>query len=185
MTAELLRLDAAFQIFGPRPMFRPEPGYRMNDTKQPIRAGEVATGSPFACDASLCFIGYIETPWTERAECPRQGDPESGPDCCIVVQPDWALALTGVEHYARLHILYWLHQSRRDLILQSPKHADAPRGTFSLRSPIRPNPIGLSYVRLVRRDGNRLIVRGLECVSGTPLIDIKPDRCRFSQVDSA
>jgi tRNA (Thr-GGU) A37 N-methylase len=72
--------------------------------------------------------------------------------------------------------------SRRDLILQNPNHGDAARGTFSLRSPIRPNPIGLSTVRLIRREGNRLIVRGLECVSGTPLIDIKPDRRHFTPV---
>ena len=60
------------------------------------------------------------------------------------------------------------------------RHGDRAQGTFSLRSPVRPNPIGLSTVRLVRREGGRLIVRGLECVSGTPLLDIKPDRCHFT-----
>ena len=106
----------------------------------------------------------------------------AGPDCTIVLNMPWDQALDGIEQFERLDILYWLHQSRRDLVLQNPKHAEAPRGTFSLRSPIRPNPIGLSNVQLVRRDGTRLIVRGLECVSGTPLIDIKPDRCQFTPV---
>lgn len=153
----------------------------MDDT-QPIRPHEVTAGIPLPADAALAFIGHVETPWTRREDCPRQGDPEAGPDCTIVVAAPWAPALDGVEAYPSLDILYWLHLSRRDLILQNPRHGDGPRGTFSLRSPIRPNPIGLSTVRLIRRDGNRLVVRGLECVSGTPLIDIKPDRCHFTPV---
>lgn len=147
---------------------------------QEIRAHEVATGAALPADATVVFIGRIETPWTRREDCPRQGDPDAGPDCTIVVDAPWDRALEGVEAYPSLEILYWLHLSRRDLILQNPNHGDGARGTFSLRSPIRPNPIGLSSVRLIRRNGNRLTVRGLECVSGTPLIDIKPDRCHFT-----
>jgi tRNA-Thr(GGU) m(6)t(6)A37 methyltransferase TsaA len=149
--------------------------------QQDIRAHEVSTGAPLAADATLAFIGHIETPWTRREDCPRQGTGD-GPECTIVVASPWDRALDGVEAFPSLEILYWLHLSRRDLILQNPNHGDAARGTFSLRSPIRPNPIGLTTVRLIRRAGNRLIVRGLECVSGTPLIDIKPDRCRFTPV---
>jgi tRNA-Thr(GGU) m(6)t(6)A37 methyltransferase TsaA len=149
---------------------------------QPIRPHEVATEAPLPADATLAFIGHIETPWARREDCPRQGDPEAGPDCTLLVAPPWERALDGIEGFPTLDILYWLHLSRRDLILQNPSHGDGARGTFSLRSPIRPNPIGLSTVRLLRRDGNRLLVRGLECVSGTPLIDIKPDRCRFTPV---
>lgn len=151
-------------------------------TSQPLRDGEVACDTPLPVDATLAFIGHIQTPWPTRADCPRQGDPVAGPDCTIVVAAPWDRALDGIDQFERLDILYWLHQSRRDLVLQNPKHADAPRGTFSLRSPIRPNPIGLSNVRLVAREGDRLIVRGLECVNGTPLIDIKPDRCQFTPV---
>ncbi|CUX80096.1 MAG: tRNA-Thr(GGU) m(6)t(6)A37 methyltransferase TsaA [Roseibaca calidilacus] len=151
-------------------------------TTQTLRPGEVVSDTPLPVDATLAFIGHIETPWHHRADCPRQGDPVAGPDCTIVLNMPWDQALDGIEQFERLDILYWLHQSRRDLVLQNPKHAEAPRGTFSLRSPIRPNPIGLSNVQLVRRDGTRLIVRGLECVSGTPLIDIKPDRCQFTPV---
>jgi len=151
-------------------------------TTQTLRPGEVVSDTPLPVDATLAFIGHIETPWHHRADCPRQGDPVAGPDCTIVLNMPWDQALDGIEQFERLDILYWLHQSRRDLVLQNPKHAEAPRGTFSLRSPIRPNPIGLSNVQLVRRDGTRLIVRGLECVSGTPLIDIKPVRCQFTPV---
>ena len=62
-------------------------------------------------------------------------------------------------------------------MLQTPAQAEGPRGTFALRSPVRPNPIGLARVRLVRREGAALVVRGLDCLDGTPLLDIKPDRC--------
>ena len=153
----------------------------MTDTQE-VRRHEVTSDAPLPVDATLAFIGHIEIPWTRREECPRQGNAETGPDCTIVVADPWVPALAGIEGYPSLDILYWLHLSRRDLILQNPNHGDSARGTFSLRSPIRPNPIGLSTVRLIRHDGNRVIVRGLECVSGTPLIDIKPDRCHFTPV---
>ena len=145
-----------------------------------LRPHERVTDAPLSADATLAFIGHIVTPWPARADCPRQGDAENGPDCTIHVAAPWGAALEGIEAFDRLEILYWLHLSRRDLLLQNPGRGDSARGTFSLRSPIRPNPIGLSAVRLIARDGPRLVVRGLECVSGTPLIDIKPDRCRFS-----
>lgn len=150
--------------------------------QQDLRPHEVATGAALAADATLAFIGRIETPWLRREDCPRQGDPDNGPDCAVIVDAPWDGALVGVEAFPSLDILYWLHLSRRDLILQNPRHGDSARGTFSLRSPVRPNPIGLSTVRLIRREGSRLIVRGLECVSGTPLIDIKPDRCHYTPV---
>lgn len=149
---------------------------------QTIRPHEVATDAALPPDATLAFIGHIETPWTRREDCPRQGDRDAGPECTIVVAEAWAPALNGVDLYPSLDILYWFHLSRRDLILQNPNNGERARGTFSLRSPIRPNPIGLSTVRLIRCNANRLIVRGLECVSGTPLIDIKPDRCHFTPV---
>lgn len=145
-----------------------------------IRPHEVALDTPLPQDATLAFIGHVETSWTRREDCPRQGDADGGPDFAVVVAAPWLPALEGVESYPSLDILYWMHLSRRDLILQNPTHDDAARGTFSLRSPILPNPIGLSTVRLIRCEGDRLIVRGLECVSGTPLIDIKPDRKHFS-----
>ena len=69
---------------------------------------------------------------------------------------------------------------RRDLVHQSPRNDGATRGTFSLRSPVRPNPIGTSIVALLSVEGSTLLVRGLDCVDGTPLIDIKPDRCLFT-----
>jgi tRNA (Thr-GGU) A37 N-methylase len=67
-----------------------------------------------------------------------------------------------------------MHQARRDLVLQAPRHYAAHRGTFALRSPVRPNPIAASVVRLLEVDGLRLTVVGLDCMDGTPLVDLKP-----------
>ncbi|MCV6584367.1 MAG: tRNA (N6-threonylcarbamoyladenosine(37)-N6)-methyltransferase TrmO [Marinibacterium sp.] len=144
-----------------------------------IRPGELAGPAPDATDAGLQFIGRIRTPWTERADCPRQGRSD-GPVCRVVVFAPWVQALDGIERFADLDLIYWLHQARRDLLVQTPRHADGPRGTFALRSPVRPNPLGLSRVQLVRREDAVLHVRGLDCLDGTPLIDIKPNRCAHS-----
>ncbi|MGQ3295074.1 MAG: tRNA (N6-threonylcarbamoyladenosine(37)-N6)-methyltransferase TrmO, partial [Shinella sp.] len=136
---------------------------------------------PAAVDAELVFIGRISTPWTSRMETPRQGR-HDGPVCTIEIFEPWVQALAGVERFERLEVLYWLHQSRRDLVLQSPASNGEVHGTFSLRSPVRPNPIGTSIVALEKIEGNRLFVRGLDCLDGTPLIDLKPDRTLFKPI---
>ena len=143
---------------------------------QTLREHEIAVEAPHAADATLTFIGRIQTPWTRREDCPRRGQLD-GPDCALVIDPPWDQALDGIEAFEMLDVLYWLHRSRRDLVRQNPAHTGKARGTFALRSPIRPNPIGLSRVRLISRAGNRLIVRGLDCMDGTPLLDIKPATC--------
>jgi tRNA (adenine37-N6)-methyltransferase len=148
-------------------------------SEQELRAGERAVTPPDANDAGLTFIGRIRTPWTSRSEAPRQGRLD-GPVCQIEVLPLWAPALQGLEAFEFLEVLYWLHLSRRDLLLQSPKDGE-PRGTFALRSPVRPNPSGLSKVRLLGIEENVLRVQGLDCLDGTPLLDIKPDRCKFTR----
>jgi tRNA-Thr(GGU) m(6)t(6)A37 methyltransferase TsaA len=145
-----------------------------------VRAGEKLTEVAEPRDAMLYFIGRIRTPWTERKDCPRQGRTD-GPECRVEVFAPWAEALLGVEEYGHLDLLYWLDRARRDLVVQNPKNDGTHYyGTFALRSPQRPNPIGLSRVRLVRVEGAALIVRGLDCLDGTPLIDIKPVTCEFT-----
>ena len=144
-----------------------------------LREGEVAVETPKANDAGLIFIGRIRTPWTSREDTPRQGR-HDGPVCRLEIFEPWVPALKGVDFYSNLEVIYWLHRSRRDLVLQSPKNNRSTRGTFSLRSPVRPNPIGTSIVKLVRVEGNTVFVRGLDCLDETPLLDLKPDRCEFS-----
>ncbi len=146
-----------------------------------IRTGERAVVPPPATDAGLVFIGRIRTPWTSRLETPRQGR-RDGPLCRIELFEPWVPGLDGIEEYTSLEILYWLHESRRDLVHQSPANDGSTRGTFALRSPVRPNPIGTSLVTLVAREGAVLNVRGLDCLDGTPLVDLKPDRCGFTPI---
>ena len=74
-----------------------------------------------------------------------------------------------------------MDKARRDLVVQVPGHYETGRGTFALRSPVRPNPIAMSVVQLVKIDGTRLSVLGLDCLDGTPLLDLKP---YFASVDS-
>jgi tRNA-Thr(GGU) m(6)t(6)A37 methyltransferase TsaA len=146
---------------------------------QELREGEVAVEFPDRSDASLIFIGRIHTPWRTRADAPKQGKLD-GPVCEIEIFEPWAAGLQGLEQFKHAQAIYWLHQSRRDLVLQSPKHDRGRRGVFALRSPIRPNPIGVSTVEITGIDKNIVRVRGLDCVDGTPLIDLKPDHCAFS-----
>jgi tRNA (adenine37-N6)-methyltransferase len=149
----------------------------MNDAPE-IRPGERVVDAEPPSDAALRFIGRIRTPWTKRDDCPRQGR-QDGPECRIEVFEPWVAGLERVEEFETLEVLYWLDRSRRDLVRQNPRHDDRTCGTFALRSPVRPNPIGTAMVRLVRVDGPVLVVRGLDCIDGTPLLDIKPDRCAF------
>jgi tRNA-Thr(GGU) m(6)t(6)A37 methyltransferase TsaA len=146
-----------------------------------VRAAEVAVEAPAPTDAGLVFIGRIRTPWTSRLVAPRQGRPD-GPICQIEIFDHWVPALRGLESYQRVEVLYWLHLSRRDLILQSPANDGSARGTFSLRSPVRPNPIGSSIAHLERIDGGSLYVCGLDCLDQTPLLDLKPDRTLFTPI---
>ncbi|MFG1402218.1 SAM-dependent methyltransferase [Xanthobacter sediminis] len=139
-----------------------------------MRPGEHGIDLPGHYDAQIYFIGRARTPWRVRAECPRQGDAISGPVCRLEIDPRWAEALTGITGHARLQVLYWMDQARRDLVLQIPR-GQLPAGTFALRSPARPNPIASSVITLVEVNGLALCVRGLDCVDGTALVDLKPE----------
>ncbi|EAV43474.1 virR [Stappia aggregata IAM 12614] len=144
-----------------------------------IRPHEVSVAIPEPDDARLFFIGRIHTPFKERKDCPRQGSVD-GPECRIEIFDPWVPALQGLEQYDRVELLYWLDKARRDLVVQNPAHSEKTFGTFALRSPVRPNPIGTVVAKLVSVDGSTLVVRGLDCLDGTPLIDLKPDRCAFT-----
>jgi tRNA-Thr(GGU) m(6)t(6)A37 methyltransferase TsaA len=145
----------------------------MTNDPNALRDGEVAVELPKQFDASLYYIGRIRTPWARRQDCPKNGR-ESDAICSIEVDARWAQALKGLESVSHVLVLYWMDKARRDLVLQAPRHYAEQRGTFALRSPVRPNPIAASVVRLVGIAGNTLSVVGLDCLDGTPLLDIKP-----------
>ena len=138
-----------------------------------LREGEVAVAVPERFDASLYFIGRIHTPWRRREDCPKNGR-ETEAVCTVELDSRWAQGLKALETSSHVVVLYWMDQARRDLVLQAPRHYGEQRGTFALRSPVRPNPIAMSVVRLLGIDGTRLSVVGLDCLDGTPLLDIKP-----------
>ncbi len=141
-----------------------------------VRPGELTVTLPDRTDAGVYFIGRIRTPWTSRKECPKNAREarERGTVCTIELDPRWQPALAGAETCSHLIILYWMDRSRRDLVVQKPSHYGVGRGTFALRTPVRPNPIALSVVKLVKIEGSQLSVVGLDCLDGTPLVDIKP-----------
>lgn len=141
-----------------------------------IRPGEVMVDLPPTYDAGLFFIGAIRTPFPDRAACPKRAAPD-GPVCTLEIDPRWREALSGIVPGGRLQVLYWMDQARRDLVRQSPRRDGTTTGTFSVRSPVRPNPIASSNVTVVAVDGLSIQVRSLDCVDGTPLVDLKPDFC--------
>lgn len=146
-----------------------------------VRPGEETVDLPAAPDAGLYFIGRIRTPWTERKDCPKNAR-ESDAVCTVELDARFAPGLKDVETCSHLVLLYWMDRAPRNLVLQTPSHYGTQRGTFALRSPARPNPIAMSVVKLLGIDGNTLSVVGLDCLDGTPLLDIKP---YFASTDSA
>ena len=145
-----------------------------------IRPGEEMADLPAAFDAGLHFIGRLRTPWRTRRDCPKNGL-QTDAVCTVEVDPAYAPGLLTITGCTHLILLYWMEQATRGLVVQQPRHADGPRGTFALRSPARPNPIALSVVALITRAGDTLQVRGLDCLDGTPLLDIKP---YYATIDS-
>jgi tRNA-Thr(GGU) m(6)t(6)A37 methyltransferase TsaA len=141
-----------------------------------LRPGEVTVALPERPDAGLYFIGRIRTPWQSRTECPKNAreSRERGIPCTVEVDPRWAQALIGLESCSHLILLYWMDRARRDLVLQRPAHYGHERATFALRSPVRPNPVAIAVVKLVKVENTQLEVVGVDCLDGTPLIDIKP-----------
>ena len=125
---------------------------------------------------SLTPIGTISTPWTTIAECPRNGrQPDPAPLCRVRLLPDYVPGLGGLEGVSHLILLYWLDRATTPRLVFTPPFDTTPRGVFATRGPARPNPIGLSVVKLEGYDGpDQLLVRYLDCVNGTPLLDIKP-----------
>jgi tRNA-Thr(GGU) m(6)t(6)A37 methyltransferase TsaA len=145
-----------------------------------LRPGEVTLALPDGFDAGVYFIGRIRTPFKSRSDCPKN-TAQSDAIGRVEFDPRYAEGLKDLGLYSHVILLYWMDQARRDLIQQLPAHLTVPRGTFALRSPVRPNPIALAAVELVEIAGTTLTVRNVDCIDGTPLLDIKP---YFASVDS-
>jgi tRNA-Thr(GGU) m(6)t(6)A37 methyltransferase TsaA len=152
----------------------------MSDPSFAVRPGEVTIELPNKADAGVYYIGRIRTPWHDRKNCPKNAR-ESDAVCTVELDPSFAPGLKDVETCSHLVLLYWMDKAPRNLVLQTPSHYGTQRGTFALRSPARPNPIAMSVVKLLGIKDNTLSVVGLDCLDGTPLLDIKP---YFASTDS-
>ena len=124
----------------------------------------------------LVPVGEVRSPLTDPAAAPKQGD-EGAPEAWLEFAPDVAPALEDVEPGDRLIVLTWLHRADRDVLRVHPRDdpANPERGVFNTRSADRPNPIGLHPVEVLEVKGERLRVRGMEAIDGTPIVDLKPD----------
>lgn len=120
-------------------------------------------------------IGWVESPLTERAQAPRQGD-EGAPDAWLVFEPRVADGLRDIVPGTELIVLTWLDRADRGALVTQPRDDPARplTGVFSTRSPDRPNPIGLHRVQVLATEGLRILVRPLEALDKTPVIDVKP-----------
>lgn len=140
-------------------------------------------------DASLVFIGRVSSPWTRREDCPKNMAQarERGVAAQIRIDPAFRDGLAGLDGYSHLVLLTWLNHAPRDLIVQKPRHASEPRGTFALRSPVRPNPIGLHVCAIISVDAASgvITIDGIDVLDGTPVIDLKPYFASTDAISSA
>ena len=123
----------------------------------------------------LIQIGTVESPLTDLASAPKQGD-EGAPDAWLTFAPAVLGDLEGLHPGDEVIVLTWLHHAQRDVLRVHPRGdtSRAQQGVLNTRSPDRPNPIGLYRVKILSIDGLRLQVRSLEAVDGTPIVDLKP-----------
>lgn len=156
--------------------------HNKSDCSQSKREGEISASVDPALlpgDAHVVFIGRIRSPWKTRSECPknmRRARERAHGDCWLEIDEPWRPGLAGVKAGDHLHILYWMHAARRDLIVQRPRHRETPAGVFTLRSPVRPNPIAMALVKALAVDesAGRIEIDATDALDGTALLDIKP-----------
>lgn len=124
--------------------------------------------------ATLRPIGQLRTPFATLADCPSNGRRiQPPPDCTAEIDPEFHEGLADLALFSHLILLYWLGP-QPGLLTITPKRDGRPHGVFATRTPVRPNPIGLSVVTLHGIEAGRLTVRNLDCRDGTPLLDVKP-----------
>lgn len=145
------------------------------------REGEVrlaADPAGMAGDDHVVFLGLIRSPWKTRQDCPKNmaAAREAKMPAQVLIDEPFRQGLAGLERASHVVVLTWLHHSPRDLIVQKPRHAATASGVFALRSPARPNPVGLHIARLVSLDAvaGTLHIDAIDVLDGTPVIDLKP-----------
>jgi tRNA-Thr(GGU) m(6)t(6)A37 methyltransferase TsaA len=130
-------------------------------------------------------IGVIHSPFTEPAGMPIQPGGTAAAPGTVELLPEFSAGLADLEGFTHLILLYHFHRVQRVQLTITPFLDDRPHGVFATRAPTRPNPIGLSVVRLLRRDDNILYIANLDVVDGTPLLDVKPYVPQFDAAPDA
>lgn len=119
-------------------------------------------------------IGFVRSPYSETAQIPKGLGAKHEAEGFLEILAEFEQGLTDIEGFSHLFVIWMFHQSEGFSLLGTPPTDDRPHGVFATRSPYRPNPIGLTVVELIRREGPRLYVRGVDMLDGTPILDIKP-----------
>ena len=119
-------------------------------------------------------IGYVKSPYRDAREVPRGLGTQHSAEGVLEIKPEFELGLTDIEGFSHLFVIWAFDRSEGFELLGTPPSDNRPHGVFATRSPKRPNPIGLTVVELLRREGPRLHVRGVDMLDRTPILDIKP-----------
>ena len=119
-------------------------------------------------------IGVVRTPFLETSAIPKGPGAEHDAEGTIELRPEYEEGLQDVEGFSHLYVLWLFHRSEGFSLLATPPTDERPHGVFATRSPRRPNPIALTVVELLGREGRRLRVRGVDMLDGTPVLDLKP-----------
>lgn len=123
---------------------------------------------------SMQPLGYVKSPHTDTKDIPKGLGAKHDAGGVLEILPEFAAGLADIEGFSHLYVLWLFDRSQGYELTASPPSDNRTHGVFATRSPRRPNPIGLSVVELLRRDGLRLYVRGVDMLDGTPILDIKP-----------
>jgi tRNA-Thr(GGU) m(6)t(6)A37 methyltransferase TsaA len=119
-------------------------------------------------------IGHVKSPYQEPRQVPKGPGAKHDAEGILEILSDFEPGLTDIEGFSHLIVLWVFDRSGGFELLGTPPTDDRPHGVFATRSPRRPNPIGLTVVELLRREGHLLHVRGIDMLDGTPILDIKP-----------
>jgi tRNA (adenine37-N6)-methyltransferase len=119
-------------------------------------------------------IGYVKGPYTETKQIPKGLGAKHDAEGVLELLPEFEAGLTDIEGFSHLFVIWVFDRSEGFDLIGTPPIDNRPHGLFATRSPRRPNPIGLSVVELIARDGAQLHVRGIDMLDGTPILDIKP-----------
>jgi tRNA (adenine37-N6)-methyltransferase len=129
-------------------------------------------------DATEAFvmqpIGTVRSPYRDTAQVPRGKGAEHHAEGVLEIRPELEAGLTDIEGFSHLYVLWVFDRAEGYSLHATPPTDTRPHGVFATRSPRRPNPIALTVVRLLRREGRKLFVHGVDMVDGTPILDIKP-----------